>query len=186
MSLLSVVLIGIALAMDAFAVSMVCGSTGKNGRLRECLTVAFVFALFQTMMPVLGWSIGKAGSRTIESFDHIIAFGVLCFLGIKMILDSFDKIDDNIVVKDWRALMAMAVATSIDALTAGIVLPSAAGVGDMLHLVVAVLIIGCITFLLCSSGYIIGKKLSCIDPSKAQIIGGIVLTVLGVKSFLAG
>lgn len=186
MSVLSVVLIGTALAMDAFAVSVVCGSADRTGRIRGCLLPAFLFGFFQMFMPVLGWSVGKSGSRVIDGFDHIIAFGVLLFLGIKMILDSFDGIAAHPLTKDRRALLMMAVATSVDALAAGIVLPSAAGVGDIMQLMVSVIIIGGITFFLCTVGYLLGKKVSRLDPAKAQILGGIVLAVLGIKSLLTG
>lgn len=183
MSVISAALIGAALAADAFAVSVVCGSSDGANRKGAAVMTAAAFGIFQTFMPVLGWSIGKVGSTAVTGFENIIAFGVLVFLGTKMIIDS-----RNGAVKDFpsgmsrvRSLLAMAVATSIDALTVGIVLPTAAGAGNVSELLCVVLIIGGITFFLSFCGYHIGRKIRTLDPTKAQIIGGIVLILIGIK-----
>ena len=84
MLILSSLLIGAAVAQDAFAVAAMYGSLDRTKRLRAAVLTAGVFALFQTIMPVLGWSIGKVGSDAVAEYDHIIAFGILSFIGIKM------------------------------------------------------------------------------------------------------
>lgn len=187
MSVVSAAIIGAALAMDAFAVSVVCGSSDRTRRLRCAVITAAVFGIFQMIMPILGWSVGKVGSRAIEGFDHIIAFGILVFLGVKMIIDSFGSIMDKPSESfDLRSLLIMAFATSIDALTVGIVLPSAVGAETFTSLIAAVSIIGAVTFLLCLIGYQLGRKISTLNPRAAQIIGGIVLIALGIKSLITG
>ncbi len=183
----SAAMIGAALAMDAFAVSFVCGSSDRTKRLRCAVITAAVFGIFQMVMPILGWSVGKVGSRAIEGFDHIIAFGILVFLGIKMIIDSFgDIVSRTSTAFDFRSLTVMALATSIDALTVGIVLPSAVGAESFGSLITAVSIIGGVTFLLCLVGYQLGRRISTLKPKAAQIIGGAVLILLGVKSLITG
>ncbi len=183
----SAAIIGAALAMDAFAVSVVCGSSDRTRRLRCAVITAVAFGIFQMIMPVLGWSVGKVGSRAIEGIDHIVAFGILVFLGVKMIIDSFgDIMDKKSSAFDLRSLTVMAFATSIDALTVGIVLPSAVGAETFSSLAAAVSIIGSITFLLCFIGYQLGRRISTLNPRAAQIIGGIVLIALGIKSLITG
>ncbi len=180
-------MIGAALAMDAFAVSVVCGSSDRTRRLRCAVLTAAAFGIFQMIMPILGWSIGKVGSRAVEGFDHIIAFGILVFLGVKMIIDSFGNIMDKASVSfDLRSLVVMAFATSIDALTVGIVLPSTVGAETFASLAAAVAMIGTVTFTLCFAGYQLGRRISTLNPRAAQIIGGIVLIALGIKSLITG
>ena len=187
MSAVSAAIIGAALAMDAFAVSFVCGSSDRTKRLRCAFITAAAFGIFQMIMPILGWSVGKVGSKAIEGFDHIIAFGILVFLGVKMIIDSFGNImDKKSDVFDLRSLIIMALATSIDALTVGIVLPSAVGAETFTSLIMSVSIIGAVTFILCFIGYQLGRRISNLNPRITQIIGGIVLIALGIKSLITG
>lgn len=187
MSAVSAAIIGAALAMDAFAVSVVRGSSDRTRRIRGGIITAAAFGIFQMLMPILGWSIGMVGSKAIDGFDHIIAFGILVFLGIKMITDSFGNMTEGTAVSlDLRSLAVMALATSIDALTVGIILPSAVGAKTFPQLMSAVTIIGSITFILCLGGYFLGKKIGTLNPKAAQIIGGAVLIVLGIKSLITG
>lgn len=183
----SAAIIGAALAMDAFAVSFVCGSSDRTKRLRCAFITAAAFGIFQMIMPILGWSVGKVGSKAIEGFDHIIAFGILLFLGVKMIIDSFGNImDKKSDAFDLRSLIIMALATSIDALTVGIVLPAAVGAETFASLITSVSIIGAVTFILCFIGYQLGRRISTLNPRVTQIIGGIVLIAIGIKSLITG
>ncbi len=183
MSVTAVILLGVALAADAFAVSVVCGTKSHCSGSVTAAAAASAFALFQMLMPVLGWSIGKTGSRFLGIYQNTAAFVILVFLGIKMIADSRDKFrqpEKRCITP--KLLLLMAVATSIDALAAGIALPSTAGIENYAQLLCAAGIIGGITFILSIIGYISGKGLSRIEPASAQIIGGIVLIALGIKS----
>ncbi len=179
--------IGAALAADAFAVSVVCGAGDKTRKFTVAVLTAGTFALFQMLMPVAGWSIGRVGCRAVEGFDHIFAFGILIFLGIKMMLDSrSDGNDKRTVPFSARSLLLLALATSIDALTVGIALPSAAGVSNLSGLILSVSVIGGITFMICLAGYLAGRKLRSLDPQAALIAGGVVLIIVGIRTLLAG
>lgn len=180
-------IIGAALAMDAFAVSVSCGSEDKSDKYsyKYAFVTAFFFGLFQMLMPIIGWSVGKVGSSVIDGFDEWISFGILTFLGAKMILDSRnpDKIGSQSSF-GIKLLLIMAAATSIDALTAGIVLPSAVNAYSMTEMIISAAIIGIVTFVLSFLGYLIGKFLNRVNPSLAEIIGGAVLIILGIKSVI--
>ena len=183
--IVSAAVIGAAVAQDAFAVSALCGSSDRTKRIRSAVITAFTFGFFQMLMPVLGWSIGKVGSSMIDGFDNYIAFGVLAFLGVKMIIDSRKGITDNEEQPlNIKKLLALAFATSVDALTVGIVLPASVGVQNFSDLMTAVLVIGSVTFAISLFGYLLGRKFSGINPAAAQIIGGIVLVLLGLKALI--
>lgn len=175
--------IAVGLAADAFAVAVSNGAVKTDFKPKFAIKMAFIFGLFQTLMPVLGWLIGKAGEEIITEVDHFVAFALLCYIGCKMIYDSVhsngccekDSVFSNIT------LLIMAVATSIDALATGVILPSAVGASDAILLLCAVGIIGVITFLLCLCGAYLGKKFGCILAEKAEIAGGIILILIGAK-----
>ena len=187
MRIASAALIGAAVAQDAFAVSALCGSSDRTKRIRSAVITAFTFGFFQMIMPVLGWSIGKVGSHAIDGFDNFIAFGILAFLGLKMIIDSRKGITDSEgQPPSIKKLLALSFATSVDALTVGIVLPASADVQNFPELVTAVLIIGSVTFIISVFGYLLGRKFNGINPAAAQIIGGIILILLGLKCLLLG
>lgn len=178
MDYVSASVIGMALAMDAMAVSITCGMNGKN-KSSEFLT-AFLFGFFQMLMPVLGWSIGKVGSDIITAFDNITVFAILLFLGIKMLIDS--KRQDYSVDFSFKNLIILAVATSIDALASGITLPVSVRANTPLYMLETVLIIGTITFILSLLGYIIGNRFRKARPVYAGMTGGIMLILIGIKT----
>lgn len=179
--------IAVGLAMDAFAVSVANGAANKRMTLPEVFRVAGCFAVFQGIMPLLGWLVGKAGERLIASVDHWIALILLAFLGAKMIWDSCRQSCENpqspknLTVK---TLLAMALATSIDALATGIILPAAVGADTCGQMLLAVLVIAGITFILCLFGVFLGKKFGCLLHGKAGILGGAVLIAIGIKIFV--
>ncbi|MGN1456360.1 MAG: manganese efflux pump MntP family protein [Acutalibacteraceae bacterium] len=189
MDFVSAVGIGTALAADASAVSLSYGSSDKHFSVKTAVVTALTFGIFQMLMPVLGWSIGKVGSSFVQDYDHLIAFAILAFLGIKMIYDSRCK---NDIEKDFpqghrlRVLAAMAFATSIDALTSGIILPSAVGADTPFTMFLTISIIGIITFLLSLTGFFLGRRFRTLSPTTAEIFGGVVLIVIGVKTLLTG
>ena len=187
-----ITLLGIAvgLAMDAFAVSITNGAAiNKNVTAKFAFKLAFSFGIFQALMPMIGWTIGKAGENLINAVDHWIALIILSYLGINMIIESkkVQKVTKNAVsINDisFKSLIAFSVATSIDALATGVILPSTVGAQTIGLMLVSIGIIGLITFVLCYFGVYIGKNFGKMCSSKAEIIGGIVLIGIGIKIFV--
>jgi Predicted membrane protein len=188
MDYVSITGIGAGLAMDAFAVCITNGAVTKKVTLPFALKLALCFGIFQAAMPIAGWLVGKAGESIISAVDHWIALILLSYIGIQMLIESRKKsnangtakIQDNISAK---TLFTLGIATSIDALITGIILPSAVGASAVWQMLVAVAIIGMITFVICLAGVYIGKKFGEIFSSKAEVFGGIVLIAIGVKIF---
>lgn len=182
MGLIEIILSGIALAMDAFAVSICKGLTLKKMEISKALICGIYFGVFQALMPLIGYFIGKSFITFIESFDHWIAFAILVIIGINMIRESFSKeeVDPNFSAK---AMLILALATSIDALTMGL---SFSMVDLRVNIFVAVTIIGVITFVLSGLGVFIGNIFGSRFNKVAQIIGGVCLVLIGVKVLLDG
>lgn len=188
MDFISLAGIAVGLSMDAFAVSITNGAVTRKANLRFAFKMAATFGLFQALMPFLGWLIGKAGESFISSIDHWIALLLLSYLGIQMIWESRKKkredaspLQDDIPLK---TLFMLGIATSIDALATGILLPSAVGASTIPLMILSVILIGLITFLLCTIGVYAGKKFGSLLSSRAEILGGIVLIAIGVKIFV--
>lgn len=181
--------IGLGLAMDAFAVCITNGAITKKLTPWFAIKLALCFGIFQSFMPLLGWLIGKAGESIISAVDHWVALLLLSYLGISMIWEShkkkhcgvLDRRQDDIKLK---TLITLAVATSIDALATGIILPSAVGASTVFLMSVSVFIIGVITFIVCLAGVYIGKKFGAICSCRAEFFGGLVLIGIGVKIFI--
>ena len=188
MDYISIIGIAVGLAMDAFAVSMAKAASIKKLKISSSIKMAFLFGLFQFFMPVIGWLVGKAGENLINSIDHWIALILLCYIGIKMIYESIKNRNVNEIYEtynlDIKTLSILAVATSIDALVTGIILPSAVGANSILLMIISTSLIGIVTFFICLFGVYIGKKFGTLLSSKAEIAGGIVLILIGVKIFL--
>ncbi len=181
--------IAVGLAMDACAASITSGACMRRVRFPFALKISFLFGFFQALMPMAGWLIGKAGEDIIRSLDHWIALILLGYLGGSMIWESHKKkmdgeacpVQDDIPLK---RLLAMAVATSIDALATGIVLPTAVGAGTPARMAVSVLIIGMITFFICLIGVYAGHRFGTFCAGYAETAGGVVLITIGVKIFI--
>ncbi len=178
MDMLTTIVIAVGLAMDAFAVSVVTGSAYKQLHIKHAFRMAAFFGGFQAIMPLLGWLAGLSVKQYIESYDHWIAFGLLFAVGAKMIYESFKikKAEENPDPSNILVLLALAVATSIDALAVGITLSLLASA-----IFTTVAIIGVITFLLSYLGVYIGKRFSHFFEIKIEIIGGLVLIAIGTK-----
>jgi len=184
LDLLSVILLGLGLSMDAFAVSVTNGLVVKRLRLRFALKMALCFGVAQAVMPFLGYTLGRSFADYIVAIDHFLAFGLLAFIGGKMIIESLkSKCDDECCREetDFRTLMVMAIATSIDALAAGVGFAFASKTPDSLTILPAVAIIGAETFILCTAGAYIGRLFGCKIKKGAEILGGIVLILIGIK-----
>lgn len=178
MDVLTILFIAFGLAMDAFAVSVASGFAIKNLRLRNAVTIAFFFGSFQAVMPVIGWLAGYSLRSFIASFDHWIAFGLLGFIGLKMIYES-TKMDGESDPRDplnVAVLLMLSVATSIDALAVGLSL----SILDVL-IITPALIIGIITFLLSLLGVYIGDRFGHFFEKKIEFAGGLILIGIGIK-----
>ena len=198
MSLLEIILLGIGLSMDAFAVAVCKGMEMKKFKSSHAFIISLAFGGFQALMPVIGWLLGSSFAKNIEAFDHWIAFGLLAAIGIKMIADTVKEMreeeekEEKEKEKEYSLkpleLILLAIATSIDALAVGFsfafldmgFISSFSQPGVLL----SVLIIGCITFLLSFGGVFTGTRFGGALQTKAQIVGGIILILIGVKILL--
>lgn len=187
MDYISLLGIAVGLSMDAFAVSIANGAACTKLRPAFALKLGGAFGLFQALMPFIGWCIGQAGASIITNVDHWIALILLGFLGGKMIWEAIRHKDEAAESRDdikLRTLLLLAVATSIDALATGIILPSAVGASTFPLMLLSIGIIGCVTFGMCVPACWIGKKFGNLLSSKAEIFGGLVLIAIGVKIFI--
>ncbi len=180
MDLLSVVIVAVALAMDAFSVSISCGIVIAAPDLRHYFRLAFHFGLFQFMMPIIGYFAGKYLEGHIKTFDHWIAFGLLLFIGVKMIYEAFSHEENSCdrardPSRGW-SLVILAVATSIDALAVGLSL----GVLGRPILLPSV-IIGVVCALFSVIGVSIGRRVGPLVGKRAEAAGGFMLVAIGVK-----
>ena len=177
---ISVVLLGVGLAMDAFTVSICKGLAMRSPGLREMAAVGLWFGGFQMMMPIIGYYLGESFYRYISDFDYLVAFGLLAVIGLNMIREALSKDgDDTDGGIGLRTMLLLAVATSIDALAAGI---SLAMSGSDIWADSAV--IGIITFLMSAAGVKMGSIVGDRFSSKAKFIGGAILILIGAKILL--
>lgn len=178
MNYLSITLIALGLAMDAFAVSIASGVTIKRLRIRHAMRIALFFGGFQAIMPLLGWLCGGWAAEYVQAVDHWIAFGLLSLIGGNMIRESFqfNPADTQKDPLKLSILLALAVATSIDAFAVGLTFSFLDGV-----ILMPVLIIGAITFILSFAGTYIGDRLGHLFEQKIEIAGGLILIGMGIK-----
>jgi putative Mn2+ efflux pump MntP len=173
-----ILFIAVGLAMDAFAVSIVMGSLHKDLRVRHALRMALFFGGFQTFMPVLGFFAGLGLKEYITAFDHWVAFGLLSLVGGKMIYESFrlEAAEKNRDPADLLTLLALSLATSIDALAVGVTFSLLE-----ISLALAVTIIGLVTFGLSCVGVFLGKRFGHLLGGTVEVLGGLILIAIGVK-----
>lgn len=174
-------LIGVGLSMDAFAVSVCKGLAMEKINKKQAVVIGLYFGGFQALMPLLGWLLGVRFQKYIVSIDHWVAFALLAFIGGKMILEAVrDREDQEIGQKDLplnhREMLIMAVATSIDALVVGITFAFL----DV-PIAEAVTVIGCTTFVLSIAGVVVGNFFGTRYKKKAEISGGVILILIGLK-----
>ncbi|MDR2940618.1 MAG: manganese efflux pump MntP family protein [Clostridiales bacterium] len=179
MGLTELLLTAIALAMDAFAVSVTNGASLKNIKTLDCLKIGLYFGLFQFLMPILGFSLAFSFKEYILDYDHWIAFFLLLFIGAKMIKESFEKgsADDNIM--STKNLLILAIATSIDAMAVGITL--ALTTSNILY---PAAIIGLVAFAFSFFGAKLGNKIGEFFKTGAEWVGGLILIGIGLKILL--
>lgn len=172
------ILLSLGLAADAFAVAVSSGLAIKHMKVNKALKIALFFGVFQALMPVLGWLIGLSFSFLITPIDHWIAFGLLSFIGGRMIYESLqsEECEKKFNPLDTGTLITLSVATSIDALAVGL---GFAVLKDSIAL--AVTAIGFITFFLAFAGVFIGHKCGNLFANKIEILGGAILIFIGSR-----
>ena len=180
------IMLGVGLAMDAFSVSMANGLNEPSMKRKKMCLVAFVFAAFQALMPMIGWICVHTIVQYFTAFEKFIpwiALGLLGFIGGKMLVEGI-KNEEEIEAAGvgFSALMIQGVATSIDALSVGFTI---ADYGFVAALVCA-LIIAVVTFFICMGGLVIGKKFGTKLSNKASILGGVILIIIGIEIFVTG
>jgi len=177
-------LIAVGLSMDAFAVAVTIGITSKNTAaansvmIKRGLIAGLYFGFFQGLMPLIGYLLGTQFADKISAFDHWVAFVLLAIIGAQMVIGSFKKEEEKPkeVSMKLKKMLPLAIATSIDALAVGV---SFAMVGT--KIVPAVLTIGLTTFALSFAGVLIGKAFGGRFKSKAELTGGVILILIGLK-----
>ena len=190
MDIVELLLIAVGLSMDAFAVAVCKGLGMRRVDWRAAVVLALFFGGFQALMPLIGWAVGSQFLWLIEPFDHWVAFALLAFIGGKMLLDALreeepdvgaQRDDDSAPQLNLGEYLALAVATSIDALAVGV---SFAALDVAIAPSVAT--IGVVTFALTLVGVVIGNRFGTRYERPAQIAGGVVLMLIGLKILLEG
>lgn len=178
--MIEVLILSVALSMDAFAVSIGLGSKNKKNTTLLALTAGIYFGIFQGLMPLIGYLAGKGVLGWVESYAPWIAFVLLSFIGGKMIYESFvEGIEEDIAIITHRVMLVLAIETSIDAMAAGFTLTLI----DF-NPFLACLIIGVATFCFSWAGVFIGHKSGTWLESKAELLGGVILVIIGFKVLL--
>ena len=178
---LTFLLIGIGLCFDTFAVSVSFGILKKEIRFLQACRIAFVLAFFQAFFPVIGWFIGLSVKNMISHFDHWLAFGLLAFIGARMVYEGIRKEEERKEFDPMKpgVLIGIAVATSIDALVVGL----SFGVLDT-NIFFPASIIGSVTFITAMLGMLSGKNIPGKTSHRSLIVGGIILIIIGGKILL--
>ncbi len=180
------IMLGVGLAMDAFSVSMANGLNEPKIKKTKLIGIATTFAVFQAVMPMTGWLCVHTIAEKFEAFQKFIpwiALILLGYIGIKMIRESSEECECGECTKlTFAALMIQGIATSIDALSVGFTISY---YGFVMALVCSC-IIALVTFFICVSGVIIGKKFGTKLAGKASILGGVILIIIGLKIFIDG
>lgn len=207
MSFLEVFILAVGLSMDAFAIAVCKGLNMKKLNIKQGIIIAFMFGFFQFAMPIIGYFFCRPFEGYIQSFDHWIIFGLLCFIGLKMIIDCIKEIKetkkentnldsaglklnkfDNKVKNGaqpeceklkFGEIVSLAFATSIDALAVGITFAMVNA-----NIFTSCLIIGVVTLILCFVGVVIGNFFGSKIKSVAEILGGTILILIGLKILL--
>ena len=180
MGIIELILLSIGLGMDAFAVSICKGISMKKMDWKKACIIGLYFGGFQAIMPVIGYFLGSTFESFISNFDHWVAFILLAIIGGNMIKETFntecDTISDDV---NFKTMIILAIATSIDALAVGITFAF-----FKVNLILAISLIGIITFVLSVIGTKVGNKFGDKYENKAEFVGGVILILLGLKILL--
>lgn len=178
MEILTIVFLAIGLSFDSFAVSVCSGLNLPHIRFFQAAKIAIFLAVFQALMPLIGWLVGNSMKSIIEPVDHWLAFGLLVLIGGKMIIESLASTGQREIKNPLhlKVILLLSLATSIDALAVGF---SFATLLD--KIIIAVFIIGAITFIAAMLGILLGKKMGPKVSRYAEITGGLILIAIGLK-----
>ena len=185
MNIIDIIFLAIALAMDCFTVSIVSGVITGRWAARPMLRMSFLFGLFQALMPLIGWLGISFFSAYLESVDHWLAFGLLAFIGGKMVKESFEENDEahpHFNPSRLRTQLMLSVATSIDALAVGISF-GCLGYTSLSSISLPLFVIGIVSFLFAMAGHLLGIHFgkTITRRLKPELFGGIVLLAIGIK-----
>ena len=183
MSPISIVLIGFAMSTDAFAAAVGKGAAMRKPRLIDALRAGLIFGVIEAITPIIGWLLGRAASQYVQAFDHWIAFGLLGVLGAHMIIaglkpdDGSEADNDDEAGEQHKSFWTLAVtgfATSIDAMAIGV------GLAFLdVHIGVVALVIGLCTMVMVTIGIMLGRALGAVVGKRAEIVGGVILIIIG-------
>jgi manganese efflux pump family protein len=178
MEIVTIFLLAVGLSFDSFAVSVCSGLNLPQIRFLQAAKIAIFLAIFQAFMPLIGWLVGNGMKSLIEPVDHWIAFGLLSLIGGKMIVESFINSEEREIKNPLqiKVILTLSVATSIDALAVGF---SFSTILD--KILFAVVVIGAVTFIASMLGILLGKKTGPKINKYAEIIGGSILIIIGLK-----
>lgn len=181
--MLSILLIGVGLSMDAFAVSVTSGLTVKGFGPKHAALLGIYFGGFQFLMPLIGYLLGSTVSSFVSDYAPYISFFLLAFVGVKMLVEAIRGGDEAVCHTQLKhsQLLVMAIATSLDALAVGI----SFAFMDV-PLLASCVMIGCTTFVLCFIGGMVGGKIPGVSCKTAGIAGGVVLCGIGIKLLIEG
>jgi putative Mn2+ efflux pump MntP len=174
----SVVLIAFGLSADCFAVALGIGASGKLFSWKYMLRVALAFGIFQMGMPLLGWLAGQTVVQFISKYDHWVAFALLAFVGIRMILEFIkgETGSEAVDIGKWATLLTLALATSIDALAVGLSFALL-----KINIIIAAAIIGAVAFSITAISYWLGRRVSAWIGRWALLLGAIILIGIGLR-----
>ena len=181
------IMLGVGLAMDAFSVSLANGINEPQMKKKKMVGIAGIFGLFQALMPMIGWVCVHTIVQYFQSFQKFIpwiALILLLYIGGKMLIEGIKNKDGEVEKPEvgMMALLIQAVATSIDALSVGFTISDF----DLIMALVCALIIAVVTFIICMAGLVIGKRFGTKISNKAEILGGVILIVIGLEIFITG
>lgn len=179
MGVLELILIAVGLAMDAFAVSVCKGLSMSKMEWKKAVVIGLYFGGFQALMPLIGYILGVGFEDKIKSIDHWIAFILLVFIGINMIKEAFEIKEESNDKIDFKTMIILAIATSIDALAVGVTFAFL-----NVNIMLAISLIGIITFIISMIGVKIGNVFGDKYETKAELAGGFILIFLGAKILL--
>ncbi|MBQ6210704.1 MAG: manganese efflux pump [Prevotella sp.] len=188
MGFLEIVLLAIALAMDCFAVSIASGVIMRHGRWSVIGWIAFLFGFFQAAMPLLGWIAMSRFAHLVEAYDHWVAFGILAFIGGKMIRESFlPEAEQHFNPCHFLTQLMLAVATSIDALAVGITFACMGEYVTMESLLLPLAVIFAVSFLFTWIGHILGIRFGkgIARRLRPELLGGVILVLIGIRVLLS-
>ena len=179
MGVLELILIAVGLAMDAFAVSVCKGLSMSKMEWKKAVIIGLYFGGFQALMPLIGYVLGVGFEDKIKSLDHWIAFVLLVFIGMNMIKEAFEIKEESNDKIDFKTMIILGIATSIDALAVGVTFAFL-----NVNIMLAISLIGIITFIISMIGVKIGNVFGDKYETKAELAGGFILIFLGVKILL--